>query len=128
MIAINMSDHVSPRNTPLRKELVRCLCQRIFELLQNHPEIMEMPAADCLLQFQEFEFLDLNPTLFEVSRAVRRQLDLGNGNFLNLHDVALQVIDQTNGWHTAHGEPTLIAGGLSAGCSLVLVAAGRLLI
>ena len=75
MIAINMPD--APREIPLRKEIVRCLCHRILKFLRDHPEIMETPLTQSIaFSLSPFFrillhslFLDLDPTLAEVTRA-----------------------------------------------------------
>ena len=57
MIAINKG----PSN-----EVVRCLSERIYWLIGLYPEIAEQDEPGCLLEYSEFEFLDLNPTMHEV--------------------------------------------------------------
>ena len=46
-----------------------CLRNRISAMIENHPEILESSTFGILLDFPEFKYRDLNPTLSEVVRA-----------------------------------------------------------
>ena len=50
-------------------EVVRCLSERIYWLIGLYPKIAEQEWSGCLLDYDEFEFLDLNPTLREAELA-----------------------------------------------------------
>ena len=68
MIAINISDAA-----PRREDVRHVLRLRILTLIANHPEILELQGEKLttviLLEFPEFEFLDLNPTFAEMCSA-----------------------------------------------------------
>lgn len=63
MIAMNISND---RPKLPRREVTGQLCRRIWKLIKNHPEILTSSTAECILDYPEFEWGDLNPTLREV--------------------------------------------------------------
>lgn len=53
-------------------ETANTLVERVVTLIGNHPEILDLEDCWGLLQYPDFAYRDLEPTLYQMSWALRK--------------------------------------------------------